>query len=86
MVVTVDYLGIFIHAAPPLEKSEKIKTDMNNLEIANIIQHNLADAKPLNVRKIPGFFVHRMPLTRFGYKQLHYLVGLPSPIRVEIKP
>ena len=47
---------------------------MNNTEIAKIIQQDLADAKTLNVRKTPGFFVNGKPLPRFGYQQLQELV------------
>ena len=53
---------------------EKIRTDMNDPEITKIIQQDLADAKTLNVRKTPGFFVNGKPLPSFGYKQLQELV------------
>jgi protein-disulfide isomerase len=53
---------------------EKIRNDMNDPEIAKIIQQDLADAKTLNVRKTPGFFVNGKPLPSFGYKQLQELV------------
>ncbi len=53
---------------------EKIKNDMNDPEIAKLIQQDLADAKTLNVRKTPGFFVNGKPLTSFGYSQLQALV------------
>ena len=53
---------------------EKIRNDMNDPEIAKIIQQDLADAKNLNVRKTPGFFVNGKPLPSFGYKQLKKLV------------
>lgn len=52
----------------------KIRNDMNGPEIAKLIQQDLADAKALNVRKTPGFFVNGKPLTSFGYKQLKELV------------
>ena len=42
--------------------------------ITKIIQQDLADAKTLNVRKTPGFFVNGKPLPSFGYKQLQELV------------
>ena len=47
---------------------------MNDPEIAGLIQQDLADAKTLNVRKTPGFFVNGKPLSRFGYQQLQELV------------
>jgi len=52
----------------------KIRKDMNDPEITKIIQQDLADAKALNVRKTPGFFVNGKPLTSFGYQQLRQLV------------
>ncbi|MCP4374451.1 MAG: thioredoxin domain-containing protein [Deltaproteobacteria bacterium] len=53
---------------------EKIRNDMNDPEIAKLIQQDLADAKTLNVRKTPGFFVNGKPLLRFGRNQLQELV------------
>ena len=53
---------------------DKIRKDMKNPEIDRIIQQDLADAKTLNVRKTPGFFVNGKPLPSFGYKQLQELV------------
>jgi len=53
---------------------EKIKNDMNDPEIAKLIQQDLADAKALNVRKTPGFFVNGKPLPSFGYEQLQELI------------
>ena len=53
---------------------EKIRNDMNDPEIVKLIQQDLADAKTLNVRKTPGFFVNGKPLASFGYNQLQKLV------------
>ncbi len=53
---------------------EKIRNDMNDPEIAKLIKQDLADAKTLNVKKTPGFFVNGKPLPSFGYKQLQELV------------
>ncbi len=53
---------------------EKIRNDMNDPDIAKLIQQDLADAKTLNVRKTPGFFVNGKPLLRFGRNQLQELV------------
>ncbi|MCP4671449.1 MAG: thioredoxin domain-containing protein, partial [Desulfobacula sp.] len=53
---------------------KKIKEDMNDPAIAKLIEQDLADAKTLNVRKTPGFFVNGKPLETFGYKQLHQLI------------
>ena len=52
----------------------KIRNDMNDPEIAKLIQQDLADAKTLNVRKTPGFFVNGKPLPSFGRKQLQELL------------
>ena len=53
---------------------EKIRNDMNDPAIAEIIKQDLADAKALNVRKTPGFFVNGKPLARFGRRQLQELI------------
>ncbi len=53
---------------------EKIRIDMNDPEIEKIIKQDLADAKTLNVRKTPGFFVNGRPLPSFGYNQLREVV------------
>jgi protein-disulfide isomerase len=53
---------------------EKLKEDMNDPEIEKIIQQDLADAKTLNVRKTPGFFVNGKALSDFGYNQLRDLI------------
>ena len=53
---------------------DKIRKDMSDPEIEEIIKQDLADAKTLNVRKTPGFFVNGKPLASFGYNQLQSLV------------
>jgi protein-disulfide isomerase len=53
---------------------EQIRRDMDDPAIAKIIDQDLADAKTLNVRKTPGFFVNGKPLQTFGSKQLQQLV------------
>ncbi len=53
---------------------EQIRNDMNHPTIAKMIEQDLADAKTLNVRKTPGFFVNGKPLQTFGSKQLLQLV------------
>ncbi len=53
---------------------EKIKRDMNDPAIAKLIEQDLADAKTLNVRKTPGFFVNGKPLETFGREQLYQLI------------
>ena len=53
---------------------EQIKNDMNDPKIVKLINQDLADAKTLNVRKTPEFFVNGKPLPSFGYNQLKDLV------------
>lgn len=53
---------------------EQIKKDMNDPAIAKLIEQDLADAKTLNVRKTPGFFVNGKPLEPFGERQLRQLI------------
>ncbi|MBU1698406.1 MAG: DsbA family protein [Proteobacteria bacterium] len=53
---------------------EKIKKDMNDPAILKLIEQDLADAKTLNVRKTPGFFVNGKPLEPFGREQLYQLI------------
>jgi protein-disulfide isomerase len=53
---------------------EQIRQDMDDPAIANLIDQDIADAKTLNVRKTPGFFVNGKPLQTFGSKQLLQLV------------
>jgi len=52
----------------------RLKKDMEDPAILEIIRQDLADAKTLNVRKTPGFFVNGKPLQDFGYRQLQHLV------------
>ena len=53
---------------------DQIKKDMNDPAIEKIINQDLADAKTLNVRKTPGFFVNGKPLETFGREQLYQLI------------
>jgi protein-disulfide isomerase len=53
---------------------ERIKQDMNDPAIVQLIQQDLADAKTLNVQKTPGFFANGKPLQNFGYQQLQELI------------
>ena len=54
---------------------ERIRKDMNDPAIAKLIDQDLADAKILNVRKTPGYFVNGNPLQTFGSRQLLDLVN-----------
>ena len=53
---------------------EKLNKDMQSPDIAWRINLDTLDAKQLNVRKTPGFFVNGKPLVHFGYEQLQQLV------------
>ena len=53
---------------------ERIKADMNDPAITELIRQDLADSRTLNVRKTPGFFVNGKPLETFGYQQFQQLV------------
>ncbi|HAS52710.1 MAG TPA: disulfide bond formation protein DsbA, partial [Nitrospiraceae bacterium] len=53
---------------------KKLEKDMNDPAIAKLIEQDLADARALNVRKTPEFFVNGKPLPSFGYEQLKRLV------------
>ncbi len=53
---------------------DKIRKDMDDPKIAAIIKQDMADAKTLNVRRTPGFFVNGRPLQNFGAKPLRELI------------
>ncbi len=53
---------------------ERLKQDMKDPAITALIAQDVADAKTLNVRKTPGYFVNGKPLQEFGYQQLQDLV------------
>ncbi len=52
----------------------KLKRDMNDPAIAQLIRQDMADARTLQVTKTPGYFVNGKPLVVFGYDQLRALV------------
>ncbi len=54
---------------------EQVRADMTAPAIARAIAQDLDDAKALNVKRTPSFFVNGKPLTRFGYEPLRALVG-----------
>lgn len=54
---------------------ERLKTDMNAPEIAQLIAQDLDDAKTLNVTMTPEFFVNGKPLPNFGFDELKALVA-----------
>lgn len=54
---------------------EKVRRDMDAPEIAAIIAQDRDDARALNVKMTPEFFVNGRPMPSFGYDQLKDLVG-----------
>ncbi len=52
----------------------RLKNDMKDPAFEKIIATDLADAKKLNVRQTPSYFVNGKPLPSFGHKQLQALV------------
>ena len=54
---------------------ERVKQDMYAPDIAQIVQQDIADARALNVKQTPEFFVNGKPMPSFGYEQLTALVN-----------
>lgn len=54
--------------------TERLKSDMQSPDIARTIAQDLVDARTLNVKKTPEFFVNGRPLPSFGFEQLRTLV------------
>lgn len=54
--------------------TERLKADINDLTIPQVIQMDVSDGKELNVRATPTFFVNGRPLKKFGYEGLRELV------------
>lgn len=54
---------------------EKLRADMVSPEITQRIAQDIADARTLNVRKTPEFFVNGRPLVNFSYEPLKTLVN-----------
>lgn len=53
---------------------DKLRKDMDDPEIARLIQQDIADAQTLGVHKTPGFFVNGRPLVTFGAEPLKALI------------
>ena len=51
-----------------------IRAGMDDPEIDRVIEQDLADARLLDVRKTPGFFVNGRPLEPFGAEELGKLI------------
>ena len=52
----------------------RLRQDMASPEIDKMIRQDLEDARKLNVKATPEFFVNGKPLPSFGYEQLKTLV------------
>lgn len=53
---------------------ERLAADMNNPDVARVVQKDIQDGRSLNVRATPEFFVNGRPLPSFGLSQLNQLV------------
>lgn len=53
----------------------RLELEMQGIDIAHILQQDIADANTLGVRKTPTFFVNGKPLPSFGLSQLQELVA-----------
>jgi protein-disulfide isomerase len=53
---------------------DKLKEDMKSPEIDKVIAQDLEDARTLQVRATPTFFVNGRPLEKFGFEHLKNLV------------
>jgi protein-disulfide isomerase len=72
------------HTAQPMQalqlisslslNQQQLQTDMKSEKVMNVIAQDVLDAKTLEVRATPQFFVNGKPLTRFGYRELVQMV------------
>jgi protein-disulfide isomerase len=53
---------------------QQLQTDMMSEKVMNVIAQDVVDAKTLEVRATPQFFVNGKPLVRFGYRELVQMV------------
>jgi len=54
---------------------ERIRRDMEEPRIREILEQDVADLRLLGVRKTPQFFVNGQPLTRFGREELRRMLA-----------
>lgn len=54
---------------------EKLKNDILDPRIDNILKQDMDDLETLNVRKTPSFFVNGRPLQKFGLESLRSLIA-----------
>lgn len=52
----------------------RLRQDMNSPEMDRMVQQDLGDARKLNVKATPEFFVNGKPLPTWGWEQLKSLV------------
>jgi len=52
----------------------RLRRDMKDPAVTAVLAQDLADAKTLDVRKTPGFFVNGKPLEVFGARELQVLI------------
>ena len=53
---------------------EKLREDMNDPALNEMIKREIEDGRELGVRGTPTFFVNGKPLERFGYDSLRMLI------------
>ena len=58
----------------PIVDVTKIRDEMNDPSVDELIQKDLSDGAALGVRMTPSFFVNGDPLTRFSYEDLKNLI------------
>jgi len=54
---------------------ERLRRDVNDPKILDIVAQDVADAQALGVHKTPGFFVNGKTMSSFGLEQLQALVA-----------
>ncbi len=54
---------------------ERLRRDVNDPKVLEIIRQDIADAQQLGVHKTPGFFVNGKTMSSFGLEQLQALVA-----------
>lgn len=53
---------------------ERVRRDMEDPAIQNVLQQDIEDGRKLGVQRTPQFFVNGEPLVDFGYENLRQLV------------
>jgi protein-disulfide isomerase len=49
---------------------DRLKVDMNRVEISRLMEQDLEDAKFLGIRGTPTFFINGKAVSQFGYPAL----------------